>query len=169
MISLANGLIDICAKLSQTTMKCTQFKLGDKEINWISASIINYGKEMNMYNLPRGEGFLIYCNINLEDIIVPVKYLVKIGPDGQAKQFLDSDMKYCQHREFGLRNLYEDDRGNYCLSSTCARMSDGLSEESTSYIKLQSKGFQMEAFKNISKYDVVHDVRADLISKLILE
>uniref|UniRef100_A0ABD2X4W3 Uncharacterized protein n=1 Tax=Trichogramma kaykai TaxID=54128 RepID=A0ABD2X4W3_9HYME len=129
LVSSANGLIGVCARVNETMMKCTQFKLGDNEINWFTANILNYDQHRSIYNLPRGEGFLTHITYNIEDkevLTSPDKYLVKISLDGKAKQFLDPDMN-CQLelREFGYKKLSEDVRGNYCLTTACKNLIPG--------------------------------------------
>ncbi|KAL7291199.1 hypothetical protein TKK_0015040 [Trichogramma kaykai] len=92
VVSLDNGLVGICAQdmLNDTTMKCTQFKLGDKEINWFSVSSVERIR----------------------------KYLVKIGLDGKFKQFVDRSPK-CNSSDYSSDKIFKDDRGRYCLSTAC--------------------------------------------------
>ncbi|KAL7300654.1 hypothetical protein TKK_0006638 [Trichogramma kaykai] len=177
-VSLANGLIGICALRNVTTMKCTQFKLGDKDINWFSASLPNTElswSERVIYNLPRGEGFLTHVrgNEGLEKSSLDSmgdKYLVKIGLDGKAKQFLDPEMR-CRYvslgvQETGLLKISEDERGNYCLSTVCVKriidstpdaenseelVATAINENKNLYVKLHSKCFEPNDFTNISK------------------
>uniref|UniRef100_A0ABD2X7F9 Uncharacterized protein n=1 Tax=Trichogramma kaykai TaxID=54128 RepID=A0ABD2X7F9_9HYME len=155
LVSLANEVIGICARQNETTVKCTQFKLGDKEINWFSASIVYEGIfcGRTIYNLPRGEGFLTHVNCNQGYGVSNDKYLVKIGLDGKAKQFVDPDMKCQSVKEAGFTKLFEDDRGNYCLSTACAKVVYHNYGFESSYVKLHSKCFEPKDFKNVSKYD----------------
>ncbi|XP_014228524.1 uncharacterized protein LOC106653548 [Trichogramma pretiosum] len=177
-VSLANGLIGICALRNVTTMKCTQFKLGDKDISWFSASLPNTElswSERVVYNLPRGEGFLTHVrgNEGLEKSSldsISDKYLVKIGLDGKAKQFLDAEMR-CRYvspgvQETGVLKISEDERGNYCLSTVCVKriidstpdaenfkelVATAVNENKNLYVKLHSKCFEPNDFTNISK------------------
>ncbi|CAB0044959.1 unnamed protein product [Trichogramma brassicae] len=131
LVSFANGLIGICLRLpTYRTLNCTQFELGDKEINWFSTNIVRGHRDLStraIYNLPRGEGFLTYVNINKvsNDYFVPEwgKYLIKIGLDGNPKQFLDPDMGCHIEGEMSFTNIFEDDQGNYCLSTVCVKPS----------------------------------------------
>ncbi|KAL7300294.1 hypothetical protein TKK_0006925 [Trichogramma kaykai] len=156
-VSLDNGLIGICARRNETSMECTQFELDDKEINWFSASIIQakYGQKRVIYNLPRGEGFLTFIEIQRYFWKSPDKYLVKIGLDGKTKQFVDPDLNCLpKDEEKGYIDIFEDNQGNYCMSIACVKNfpedSYPIRKESA-YVKLYSKCFQPEDFKNISK------------------
>ncbi|XP_014226218.1 uncharacterized protein LOC106652014 [Trichogramma pretiosum] len=148
VVSLDNGLIGICAQdmLKDTTMKCTQFKLGDKEINWFSVSNVKRnGRRPAIYNLPMGEGFLM--NIFTSDIYYPSigKYLVKIGLDGKLKQFVDPSPK-CSHSDYSSDKIFKDDLGRYCLSTACI----AWTEDQYNYLRFFSNCFGLEAFENIS-------------------
>ncbi|KAL7287511.1 hypothetical protein TKK_0018343 [Trichogramma kaykai] len=180
LVSFANGLISICLKLTNyKKLQCTQFELGDKEINWFSTNIVRGDGHSNLstgaiYNLPRGEGFLTYVNIkkvsNGYFLGEWGKYLIKIGLDGKLKQFLDPDMGCHIKGEMSFTNIFEDDQGNYCLSIVCVKPSFngggygggygqgyGCSEWSenqtvdSSFIKLHSRCFKPEEFKNVYK------------------
>uniref|UniRef100_A0ABD2X578 C2H2-type domain-containing protein n=1 Tax=Trichogramma kaykai TaxID=54128 RepID=A0ABD2X578_9HYME len=99
LVSLANGMIGICAELNLETMKCTQFELGDKEINWFSANNVDFlsDHEPALYNLPRGEGFLtdiMKDKFGNEATWVLYEYMVKISPDGEVKQFLNPGVSW---------------------------------------------------------------------------
>ncbi|KAL7298285.1 hypothetical protein TKK_0008636 [Trichogramma kaykai] len=157
MISLANELIGICFREKETTMICTQFKLGDKEIQWFLANIAveKLLFKRAIYNLPRGEGFLTHVVHYVGDS--SKKYLVKIGLDGKAKQFLDPNMKCEMDQDIAFHKIFEDDQGNYCLSTGCGKASYGKVDymggplPDPIYVKFESKCFEPEDFKNISK------------------
>ncbi|XP_014234486.1 uncharacterized protein LOC106657465 [Trichogramma pretiosum] len=171
LVSLANGLIGICAPQNFTMMKCTQFKLGDEEINWFSVSIIldSSGQKRAIYNLPEGEGFLTHFSNNFgqTDVFIGDKYLLKIGLDGKTKQFLDPDMR-CKNEpvEAGFNKIFLDDQGNYCVSTTCVRVLYPNYDFESSYVKLHTKCFEPDDFKNVSKYEIISD---EFLNKLVLE
>uniref|UniRef100_A0ABD2WHE7 Uncharacterized protein n=1 Tax=Trichogramma kaykai TaxID=54128 RepID=A0ABD2WHE7_9HYME len=148
VVSLANGLIGLCGleyhdiamQYEDIAMKCTQFKLGEEEINWFS--IITVDTKQAIYNLPRGEGFLIgIAKMHHHEHFNADKYSLKIGLDGKAKQFVDPDMK-CEDCKFNFDKFFQDDRGNYCLSTVCYGP------------KLQTKCFEPKEFKNITNYEI---------------
>uniref|UniRef100_A0ABD2XCE4 Uncharacterized protein n=1 Tax=Trichogramma kaykai TaxID=54128 RepID=A0ABD2XCE4_9HYME len=167
MVSLANGMIGICAQQTFTTMQCTQFRLDDKQIKWFSTSIIweqkSLGLKRGIYNLPRGEGFLTHVVSNVDNLVD--KYLLKIGLDGKVKQFLEPGMRCRINVEAGFNKIFEDDRGNYCVSSVCVRniTSDLVQDfDESGYIKLRSKCFEPEDFKDVSKY-IIDDQKETLL------
>uniref|UniRef100_A0ABD2WR96 Uncharacterized protein n=1 Tax=Trichogramma kaykai TaxID=54128 RepID=A0ABD2WR96_9HYME len=127
LVSLVNGLIGICARQNETTMKCTQFKLGDKEIDWFSANISceDYvGCPGIIYNLPEGEGFLTVKSVarSLFPFIVD-EYPVKIGLDGKPTQLVFSRMGCAKNQDHLFTKLSQDDEGHYRLSSACVKYS----------------------------------------------
>uniref|UniRef100_A0ABD2X985 Uncharacterized protein n=1 Tax=Trichogramma kaykai TaxID=54128 RepID=A0ABD2X985_9HYME len=179
-VSTANGLIGICAN-DRVAMTCVQFELFDKtdQIGWFLAGR-NIAEKLRweervVHNLPRGQGFLTYSRDNegLEKALLDIvgeKYLWKIGLDGEAKQFLKPDMR-CGYvskgvQETGQLQIFEDERGDYCLSTVCVkRLVDGTTEPDNLeellkaydnemknfYVKLHSKCFEPSDFKDISK------------------
>ncbi|CAB0030124.1 unnamed protein product [Trichogramma brassicae] len=141
-VSLANGLIGICAR-DRVALTCAQFELFDeKEIGWFSAGrsvAETFRGEEVVHNLPRGQGFLTHSRDNegLEKALLDIvgkKYLWKIGLDGEAKQFLEPDMR-CGYvskgvQETGQLQIFEDERGDYCLSTVCVkRLVDSATEQ----------------------------------------
>ncbi|CAB0030039.1 unnamed protein product, partial [Trichogramma brassicae] len=73
-----------------------------------------------IYNLPRGEGFLTYGVYDFGDQkITQDKYLVKFGTD-EEDTYLDPNTE-CEPEEAGLNNIFEDDKGHYCVSTTCMK------------------------------------------------
>uniref|UniRef100_A0ABD2X5B8 Uncharacterized protein n=1 Tax=Trichogramma kaykai TaxID=54128 RepID=A0ABD2X5B8_9HYME len=158
LLSMTNELIGICARRNETIMKCTQFKLGDKEIHWFSAEVFRparYGSKQAIYNMPGVEGFMTYLVNNEGDSHSTDMYLIKIGLDGKAKQFLNPDMK-CKSipKEAGFTRLTED-RGSYCLTTACVRVSYDNYDFEPSYVRLKSRCFNPKEYKNISKYELV--------------
>ncbi|CAB0037943.1 unnamed protein product [Trichogramma brassicae] len=84
-----------------------------------------------------------------------VPYLLKIGLDGKVKQYLKPDMRCRIVKEAGFNKIFEDDRGNYCVSSACVRNIESDLDrdfDESGYVKLRSKCFQPEDFKDISTY-----------------
>uniref|UniRef100_A0ABD2XH62 Uncharacterized protein n=1 Tax=Trichogramma kaykai TaxID=54128 RepID=A0ABD2XH62_9HYME len=114
---------------NETTMKCTQFKLGNKEIDWFSAniSVEDLGRSRVMYNLPEGEGFLTVksvVEVNEEDEPFTVgKYLVKIKLDGKSTQSEDFLTECAKYQEDRFTKLSETNEGRYRLSGACVKNS----------------------------------------------
>uniref|UniRef100_A0ABD2XNL4 Major facilitator superfamily (MFS) profile domain-containing protein n=1 Tax=Trichogramma kaykai TaxID=54128 RepID=A0ABD2XNL4_9HYME len=172
-ISLANGMIGICVPQNYTMTLCTQFRLDDQEIKWFPVSLYmenlySVGEVKRLiYNLPQGEGFLTeIADTGIYPNYVD-KYLLKIGLDGKVKQFLDPDMCCKLYKTaVAVNNIFEDDRGNYCVTLACWRyveseryffeLDDGRNNH---YVKLQSKCFEPEDFKNVSKYEVIAEYK----------
>ncbi|KAL7300656.1 hypothetical protein TKK_0006640 [Trichogramma kaykai] len=92
------------------------------------------------------------------------KYLVKFGLEGKAKQFLDPRMT-CQSepKETGFSRLFEDERGNICVSTVCVRVSEvvDVPYEGSSYVRFESKCFGPEDFKNVIKLEAKIVDKAD--------
>uniref|UniRef100_A0ABD2X4L8 Uncharacterized protein n=1 Tax=Trichogramma kaykai TaxID=54128 RepID=A0ABD2X4L8_9HYME len=113
--SLDNGLIGICTQ-NYTTLKCTQFGPDDEEINWFSTSLIAEPYTLHsMYNLPKGEGFLISTLFDIDDknVTPSSKKLVKIGLDGKTKHYVNTDMG-CERQPESYEKIFKDGQGNYC-------------------------------------------------------
>uniref|UniRef100_A0ABD2X4W2 Uncharacterized protein n=1 Tax=Trichogramma kaykai TaxID=54128 RepID=A0ABD2X4W2_9HYME len=113
VVSLANGLIGICARQNNVTMLCTQFKLDDKKITWFSANLLEDYCEENrvIYNLPRGEGLLTYGVFYFGDkIITQHKYLVKFGMNEEKNKHYLYPNTECEPEEAGFNNIFEDDK-----------------------------------------------------------
>uniref|UniRef100_A0ABD2XAZ2 Uncharacterized protein n=1 Tax=Trichogramma kaykai TaxID=54128 RepID=A0ABD2XAZ2_9HYME len=146
-ISLDNGLIGICTK-NYTTLKCTQFGPDDEEINWFSTSLIAEPYTLHsMYNLPRGEGFLIFTPFDIDDkhVTPSSKKLVKIGLDGKAKQYVNTDMG-CERQPESYEKIFKNGQGNYCVSFECIQK---VEFEDRSVTKFQSKCFGPNDFTDI--------------------
>uniref|UniRef100_A0ABD2WHH1 Uncharacterized protein n=1 Tax=Trichogramma kaykai TaxID=54128 RepID=A0ABD2WHH1_9HYME len=142
-LSLDNGLIGFCDAENET-LKCTQFKPDEEEINWFSVSlIVDPWATESVYNLPKGEGFLIFTVSDIGDrnYTSNDKQLVKIGLDGKPKQFVNTDMRCREHSEY--EKIFRDRWGNYCVSIECRIRDHGEK------LKFRSKCFEPKDFKDI--------------------
>ncbi|XP_014222024.1 uncharacterized protein LOC106649235 [Trichogramma pretiosum] len=167
-VSLANGMIGICVPQNYTTTQCTQFRLDDQEIKWFPVGLYTEnpyyisGNRRDIYNLPRGEGFLTK---NARDIFkLTDPYLLKIGLDGKVKQLLYPEI-YCKgddweplkdNIEAAFNKIFEDDRGNYCLSTTCLLYDyESYKRQNPHYVNLQSTCFEPKDFDYGVKYEPI--------------
>uniref|UniRef100_A0ABD2X4Q5 Uncharacterized protein n=1 Tax=Trichogramma kaykai TaxID=54128 RepID=A0ABD2X4Q5_9HYME len=108
-----------------------------------------------LYNLPRGEGFLtdvIENKFGKRDTRLVDKFMVKIGLDGKVKQFLNPGLE-CPNRsqERGSLKFFEDNLGNYCVSTTCTRTHESpIYYSGSNYVKFYSKCFKPGDLTNLS-------------------
>uniref|UniRef100_A0ABD2WXK6 Uncharacterized protein n=1 Tax=Trichogramma kaykai TaxID=54128 RepID=A0ABD2WXK6_9HYME len=150
VFSLANELIGICGRHNYDTIKCTQFKLGDKEINWFSVINVDQGQVPAIYNLPRDEGILNYMKYNTDNKpdFSSHRYLLKIGLDGKVKQFVKPDLQCPLAVAYNFQKIFEDSRGNYCTSFAYIQYDDSLYKHPIPHLKFQSNCFEPKDFKN---------------------
>uniref|UniRef100_A0ABD2X4C4 Uncharacterized protein n=1 Tax=Trichogramma kaykai TaxID=54128 RepID=A0ABD2X4C4_9HYME len=169
LVSLANGLIGMCARQADDYLKCTQFKLGDKQINWHTAMIVERSYCLGIYNLPDGEGFLAvkhgvetpicyheeidyWRNVAVDETIDD---LIKISLESEPTQLYRRhiDMRCPDDQKPTTTKVSNDEKGNYLLNIVCVKTSkdDDNSIPDLNYLQFQSKCFKPEDLTTFEK------------------
>ncbi|CAB0030620.1 unnamed protein product [Trichogramma brassicae] len=143
LVSIANGLIGVCAQQNGSTMTCTQFKLGGREFvqSFAAVSCEDFGPTRVIHNLPEGQGFLAVKDVAGGSPFKDGKYLVKIGLDGRPTRLVHAGMTCPNNHEAISTKLFIDDKGRYWLSFACMKTSDDDSIIDLTHFTFKSSTF----------------------------